>query len=137
MSSPLRDAVCIQAAKSCDVLCFSKLRGIGELDDDFDAGETCPNNDKGGFLFVWGILFTLIYPVGILVLVLVLMWVYEIPAMARARCSDARVHALVLAMLRWQRDQGSRPMYYAYPPDPKHADVHSCSRPVFGFCTSP
>lgn len=60
-----------------------------------DFRENCPKDDRGGFIFVFSLFFSIVYPAGIPLFFLVVMIVYRIPQMARTKMKDAAIAALI------------------------------------------
>eukprot|EP00961_Rhodomonas_salina_P158786 2137517-Rhodomonas_salina.1 len=56
----------------------------------------CPYDHKTGSIFIWSIIATVLYPIGVPCLILFVLHWFRIPAMARKKADDALLRALIV-----------------------------------------
>lgn len=61
-----------------------------------DMSVLCPYDHKTGSIFIWSIIATVLYPIGVPCLILFVLHWFRIPAMARKKADDALLRALIV-----------------------------------------
>ena len=67
--------------------------GTWYLYEDFRVG--CPRKEPGSLLFVWAVITTLLYPLGIPILVWLALKMFNVPTMAREKQNRAVLNRMV------------------------------------------
>lgn len=56
-----------------------------------DWRESCPTQDKGGFIFIWSVIFTILYPVGLPCGLILMLETYNVPSLAADKINTAKL----------------------------------------------
>eukprot|EP00961_Rhodomonas_salina_P113283 1524076-Rhodomonas_salina.1 len=69
-----------------------------------DYREPCPNDNPGGFLFIYSVICVIVFPLGIILGAFWMMWYFKVPQLAKQKVNQARIHSMVLTFIKQRAD---------------------------------